>query len=114
MTILQTLLTAVAIASPIAACAADTTGTAGIPGSAAAAGAAIHVNQLGYLPGSAKLAVVGLPPPAAAAADHFTVEDANGRRVLEGRLSPAATWAPAGQQARVADFSALRAQGRIG
>ncbi|MBB3813667.1 endoglucanase [Xanthomonas arboricola] len=111
MTILQTLLTAVVIASPIAACAADTTGTAGTPGSAAAAGAAIHVNQLGYLPGSAKLAVVGLPPPAAAAADRFTVEDADGRRVLEGRLSPAATWAPAGQQARVADFSALRAPG---
>ncbi|CAD1792780.1 cellulase [Xanthomonas arboricola pv. juglandis] len=108
MTILQTLLTAVVIASPIAACAADTSGTAG---STAAAGAAIHVNQLGYLPGSAKLAVVGLPPPAAAAADRFTVEDANGRRVLEGRLSPAATWAPAGQQARVADFSALRAPG---
>lgn len=111
MTILQTLLTAMAIASPIAACAADTTG---IAGSTAAAGAAIHVNQLGYLPGSAKLAVVGLPPSAAAAADHFTVEDANGRRVLEGRLSPVATWAPAAQQARVADFSALRAPGRIG
>ncbi|PPU99547.1 cellulase [Xanthomonas populi] len=74
-------------------------------------GGSIHVNQLGYLPASAKLAVVGLPPSDAAATGRFTIEDANGRRVLEGSLSPAATWAPAGQQARVADFSALRTPG---
>ncbi|MEA9650560.1 glycoside hydrolase family 9 protein [Xanthomonas campestris pv. raphani] len=108
MTIFQTLLTAMVIASPIAACAADTTGAAG---TTPAASATIHVNQLGYLPGSAKLAVVGLPASAAAGPDRFTVEDAKGARVLEGSLSPAATWAPAGQQARVADFSALRTPG---
>lgn len=107
MNIFQTLLTGMVIASPIAACAADTTGDQ----AAAATGAAIHVNQLGYLPGSAKLAVLGLPQGAAPTADRFTVEDAQGRQVLEGRLQAAALWTPAGQQARVADFSSLRAPG---
>ncbi|MCC4606230.1 glycoside hydrolase family 9 protein [Xanthomonas campestris pv. parthenii] len=74
-------------------------------------GGLIHVNQLGYLPGSAKLAVVGLPQDAAPGADRFTLEDAQGRQVLQGTLQPAALWAPAGQQARVADFSSVRAPG---
>ncbi|MCS3807172.1 glycoside hydrolase family 9 protein [Xanthomonas sp. 4461] len=108
MTIFQTLIAAMVIASPIAACAADTTGTAG---TATETGAAIHVNQLGYLPGSAKLAVVGLPQGAAPGADRFTVEDAQGRKVLQGSLLPPALWSPAGQQARVADFSSVRAPG---
>ncbi|SMQ95943.1 cellulase [Xanthomonas fragariae] len=107
MTIFQALLTSIAIASPIAACAADTTGNQ----AALAPGAAIHVNQLGYLPGSAKLAVVGLPQGAATVSDRFTVEDRQGRRVLQGTLQPAALWSPAGQQARVADFSSVRVAG---
>ncbi|MEA9581317.1 glycoside hydrolase family 9 protein [Xanthomonas nasturtii] len=74
-------------------------------------GGSIHVNQLGYLPGSAKLAVVGLPQGAAPGADRFTVEDAQGRTVLKGTLQPPALWSPAGQQARVADFSSVRAPG---
>ncbi|MEA5125074.1 glycoside hydrolase family 9 protein [Xanthomonas floridensis] len=108
MTIFQTLMTAMVIASPIAACAADTTGTAG---TTTTTGAAIHVNQLGYLPGSAKLAVVALPQGVAPGADRFTVEDAQGRKVLQGSLQPSALWSPAGQQARVADFSSVRAPG---
>ncbi|APP74497.1 cellulase [Xanthomonas vesicatoria ATCC 35937] len=107
MTLFKTLLTSMVIASPIVACAADTSGSQ----TAASAGAAIHVNQLGYLPGSAKLAVVGVPQGAAPGSDRFTVEDAQGRSVLQGTLQPAAMWTPAGQQARVADFSSVRAPG---
>lgn len=107
MNIFQTLLTSMVMASPIAAYAADTTGNQ----AASATGAAIHVNQLGYLPGSAKLAVVGLPQGAATGADRFIVEDAQGRRLLQGTLQPAAQWSPAGQQARVVDFSSLRKAG---
>ncbi len=71
----------------------------------------IHVNQLGYLPGSAKLAVVALPQGAVPGADRFIVEDAQGHQVFQGTLQPAALWTPAGQQARVADFSSLHAAG---
>ena len=68
----------------------------------------IAVNQVGYLPGAAKLAAV---PAGAAAA--FTVVDAQtGRSVLSGSLGAAARWAPAGQDVRLADFSALKAPGR--
>ncbi|MCC4619627.1 glycoside hydrolase family 9 protein [Xanthomonas cassavae CFBP 4642] len=105
MTLFKTLLTGMVIASPIVACAAD---TANGP---AASGVAIHLNQLGYLPGSAKLAVVGLPQDAAPGMDRFTLEDAQGRQVLQGKLQPAARWTAAGQQARVADFSSVRAPG---
>ncbi|MCL1560741.1 glycoside hydrolase family 9 protein [Xanthomonas nasturtii] len=107
MTLFKTLLASMVIASPILACAADTSGHQ----AAAATSAAIHVNQLGYLPGSAKLAVVGLPQGAATGSGRFTVEDAHGRRVLQGTLQPAALWTPAGQQARVADFSGVRTPG---
>ncbi|MCL1552264.1 glycoside hydrolase family 9 protein [Xanthomonas nasturtii] len=107
MTLFKTLLTSMVIASPILACAADTSGHQ----AAAPTSAAIHVNQLGYLPGSAKLAVVGLPQGAATGSGRFTVEDAHGRRVLQGTLQPAALWTPAGQQARVADFSGVRTPG---
>ncbi|MCF5935286.1 cellulase, partial [Xanthomonas perforans] len=108
MTIFKTLLTSLMIVSPVLTCAAETTGRQ----EAVAASDAIHVNQLGYLPGSAKMAIVGLPPQGTAnRSDRFTVEDAQGRSVLQGTLQPAAMWSPAGQQARVADFSGLRAVG---
>ncbi|MFT7723505.1 MAG: glycoside hydrolase family 9 protein [Roseateles sp.] len=78
----------------------------------AAAGAAaepgIAVNQVGYLPGAAKVAAV----PAGAAQAFSVVEAGSGRTVLRGRLGAAARWAPAGQDVRLADFSALRAPGR--
>jgi len=68
----------------------------------------IAVNQVGYLPGAAKLAAV---PAGEAAA--FTVVDAQtGRSVLSGSLAAAERWAPAGQDVRLADFSALQAPGR--
>lgn len=55
--------------------------------------------------------MLGLPQGTAIRADRFTLEDAQGRRVLQGTLQPAAAWPPAGQQARVADFSSVRAAG---
>ncbi|WP_296952925.1 glycoside hydrolase family 9 protein [uncultured Massilia sp.] len=70
---------------------------------------AIQVNQLGFLPGARKLAVVAVADGAAAA--RFAVRDAAGRTVLAGPLGAATTWAPSGQPVRVADFSALRTPG---
>lgn len=84
MTIFKTLLTSLMVVSPVLACAAETPGRQ----EAMAASDAIHVNQLGYLPGSAKLAIVGLPPQGAAnRSDRFTVEDAQGRSVLQESCS---------------------------
>lgn len=91
------------------------TACTGLMAGAALAEPGIAVNQLGFLPGAAKVAVVAaMPPPkAGAAAPDFTVVDASdGRPVLRGRLGPAATWAPAGQAVRLADFSALKRPGR--
>ncbi len=77
-----------------------------VAGASAAPGVA--VNQIGFAPAAAKVAVV-----AATTAPVFTVVDADtGRTVLRGRLGPAATWAPAGQVVRLADFSALKQPGR--
>lgn len=75
----------------------------------------IHLNQLGFLPEARKVAVLGLAQDGAAApvgTDAFVIEDARGKVVLRGTLGPAAAWAPAELQARVADFSALRTPGR--
>jgi endoglucanase len=76
-------------------------------GNGAAAGAAIQVNQVGFLPGAAKWAAV---PGVGATA--FTVVDAgSGREVFHSSLSPAARWEPAQDEVRLADFSALRTPG---
>jgi len=69
---------------------------------AAEADQAIALNQLGFLPGSAKWAAVP-----EVAADSFTVVDASERVVLRGTLTPAARWAPAEASYRLADFSGL-------
>lgn len=73
---------------------------------AAHAADAIQVNQLGFLPGSRKLAMVP-----ATAAGRFQVKDAAGKVVLEGPLGKAATWDASGLAVRTADLSALRAAG---
>jgi endoglucanase len=67
----------------------------------------IRVNQLGFLPGASKLAVV----PDGAASDFSVVDTASGRTVLRAALGPAALWAPAGEKVKLADFSALRRTG---
>jgi alpha-L-arabinofuranosidase len=68
---------------------------------------AVKVNQLGFLPGAAKWAVV---PDSGA--DRFTLVDARtGATVFRGALGAAALWAPAAQTVRLADFSAWRTPG---
>lgn len=70
----------------------------------------IEVNQVGFLPASAKWAAV---PAGSSTASTFTVvEAASGREVLRGTLGAAATWEPAQASYRLADFSALKAPGR--
>lgn len=67
----------------------------------------IRVNQVGFLPGAAKWAVV----PAGAQAGFSVVDAATGAEVFQGRLGAAATWAPAEEAVRLADFSALSTPG---
>jgi len=67
----------------------------------------IRINQVGFLPGSAKWAV--LPPQAPA---DFTVLDAQtGTVALRGTLQPAAAWPPTRTAVRLADFSPLTRPG---
>lgn len=67
----------------------------------------IKVNQLGFLPAAHKLAVV---PPVSA--DSFALIDAStGNEVFTGNLGGAATWAPAGDSVRLADFSSFATPG---
>ena len=68
----------------------------------------IQLNQVGYLPGGAKWAVLR-----DVKAESFAIVDAdNGREVFRGPLGAAQPWAPAQETLRLADFSALRAPGR--
>ena len=69
----------------------------------------IRINQVGYLPGLPKIAVLCSLEPARVS--EFTVETMNGRRVL-GPLSPAAApaFGPCTSTHRL-DFSALREEG---
>ncbi|WP_343641479.1 glycoside hydrolase family 9 protein [Roseateles sp.] len=67
----------------------------------------IAVNQLGYLPSSAKRATV----PAGAASRFQLVDAATGKAAWTGKLGPAALWAPARARVRIADFSALTRPG---
>jgi endoglucanase len=69
-----------------------------------------QVNQTGFLPQAAKWAVVHVDK--ALPSDDFAVVDvATGATVLQATLQPVAHWAPAGQQIRLADLSALKKQG---
>ncbi|MED5619124.1 glycoside hydrolase family 9 protein [Ideonella sp. BN130291] len=71
------------------------------------AAGAIQVNQAGFVPGAAKWAAV---PPAGGAA--FSVVDVRtGREAYRGVLAAPATWAPAQQAVRMADFSPLTTPG---
>jgi endoglucanase len=67
----------------------------------------IEVNQVGFLPGAAKWAVVS-----DVASSSFVVLDATtGREVYRGTLGPATEWAPAQEAVRLADFSAFTTPG---
>ena len=67
---------------------------------------AIHVDQLGYLPGSRKLALVE-----GVAGGPFQVLDAAGQVVHEGGLSPGQVWSASGRLTALADFSTVTAAG---
>ncbi len=70
--------------------------------------AAIQVNQVGFLPGASKWAVLQ-----DVVADGFAVVDADtGREVWRGRLTAAQPWEPARERLRLADFTALSQPGR--
>src|SRR5438105_11801633 len=74
---------------------------------AAPEGAAIQVNQVGFVPGAAKWAAV----PQAGGAGFVVVDIRSGREVYRGKLGPAAVWAASQQTVRLADFSPLSAPG---
>ncbi len=67
----------------------------------------IKLNQLGFLPGSAKWAVV----PEVAATGFTLVDAASGAEVFNGDLTLAATWAEAGERVKLADFSNMKTPG---
>lgn len=88
-------LASVLAASPVHAAAAD------VP-------ALIKLNQIGYLPGSAKVAVV----PNVDAAGFAVVNAGTDTVALRGTLGPAAVYSAAGETVRLAAFSDLVAPGR--
>jgi endoglucanase len=78
------------------------------PATAAVDTTAIQLNQVGYLPGGAKWAVLR-----DVKAETFAIVDAaTGREVFRGSLAAARPWEPVQEALRLADFSALREPGR--
>lgn len=69
--------------------------------------ALIKINQLGFKPLSEKIAVV----PAVSATNFTVINKADSSVVLTGNLSSAATWAPAQESVKLADFSSLQQAG---
>jgi endoglucanase len=86
-----------AITATAGACAAPT----------ATAVASVKLNQLGFLPASAKLAVV----PASPATVFSVTNTATGTVAWHGMLGTPARWAPSGEMVSLADFSGLTAPG---
>lgn len=67
-----------------------------------------RVNQVGFLPGSAKWAVV----PAGPASRFALINADSGAEVFRGTLGAAATWEPAQQPVKLAEYSAFTTPGR--
>lgn len=67
----------------------------------------IKLNQLGYLPGSEKIAVV----PGVAASAFTIVKAGTDEVVFEGSLTEAAEWGPALESVKLADFTSLTTPG---
>jgi len=72
-----------------------------------AAQAQIRLNQLGFLPGTSKQAVV----LASLGSATFDIIDGGDNIVFTGNLGSAATWSYSGESVRIADFSDLREPG---
>jgi endoglucanase len=64
----------------------------------------IKINQLGFKPLSEKIAVV----PAVTATSFTVINKSDSSVVLTGNLSAAATWTPAQESVKLADFSSLQ------
>lgn len=62
----------------------------------------IRLNQLGYLPGAQKIAIVP-----GVATTTFAIVDESNNEVLSGDLTAATTWEPALESVKIADFSSL-------
>lgn len=77
-------------------------------GSATAAPGIVKVNQIGFLPGSQKLAVV----PQDAGGRFEVVPAAGGKPVFSGALGAPARWDASGETVRIADFTGLVAPGQ--
>ncbi|MDR7091091.1 glycoside hydrolase family 9 protein [Cellvibrio fibrivorans] len=75
--------------------------------STAAVAGNIKLNQLGFLPESAKWAVV----PAGSAATFKVINTATNAAVLSGNLSAATTWSASEESVRLADFSSVKTPG---
>lgn len=73
--------------------------------------ATIAVNQVGFLPGAAKWAVVPALGGPSAPRRFQVVDAATGAPVFSGTLGAAGTWAPAQATVQLADFSALSVPG---
>lgn len=97
------LAVALAVSCVLPGCAVGLGGQADVPTSSAA----IRVDQLGYLPGARKLALV----ESGDARAFEVVRDSDGQVVLRGDLSAPAYWAQAAREAEVADLSALSEPG---
>ncbi|MEO0996793.1 MAG: glycoside hydrolase family 9 protein [Pseudomonadota bacterium] len=68
----------------------------------------IRINQIGFLPGSAKQAVVASPN-----GDSFGLIDTKTNAIVfEAALKPLSVWPPSGEAVRIADFSALTRPGQ--
>jgi endoglucanase len=67
----------------------------------------ITVNQVGYLTGQMKLAIV----PAAESGEFYVIDNVTNAIRYTANLSSAATWSYAGQSVRIADFTAFNDTG---
>lgn len=72
--------------------------------SSSVAAGLIKINQLGFKPLSEKIAVV----PAVPATTFSVINKSDSSVVLTGNLSAAATWSPAQESVKLADFSSLQ------
>lgn len=80
--------------------------SAAVSSSAVIAGS-IKLNQLGFLPESAKWAVV----PAGSATSFKVISTTTSAEVFSGNLSAAATWSASEESVKLADFSGLKTPG---
>ena len=66
----------------------------------------IRLNQIGYYPGSAKLAVV-----VNATSDDFEIRDTTGKKRFSGKLVSRGSWVKSGEQVKTVDFSQFTSAG---